>query len=359
MVKLVVRICAFFLIFALILSWMNDCSGTLLDKFLDGDKIEDNDVARSDPFQFNGYMITQIVSVEHKCVSFNTININISQEINMVNIEIEDINQSISNQTNFIDKTTINQNRLINWYTENKSQIAQLGRKQEALNEKISELKSEITAMRKEIRRLEKLLSSNERYFTSKIELNDYESKKFKEREYKKMIQELNKRIRQLDDKIESLSRELSNNNEKMKDLDESIEKCIHKLEKLNNKIDSIIEGSCNNEQADVENINYHFIIGTEEELKDNNIISSDGLFGGLKVNPSPDKQFFGILTDKNKTIVLGGEDEEFEVVSDHPADSYEFRTVNRAKILVINDIDRFWGNSVYLVIIRKMSYLR
>ncbi len=51
---------------------------------------------------------------------------------------------------------------------------------------------------------------------------------------------------------------------------------------------------------------------------------------------------------------MLGEEDMEFDVLSEMPADSYEYRVVNRVKVLIIKDVDRFWSQTAFLIIKRS-----
>lgn len=162
---------------------------------------------------------------------------------------------------------------------------------------------------------------------------------------YKTLQKELNENINKLLEKIENLKREVAANNRLLEELKQSIDRCTRELKKINEKLDKLIE------QNDVEDKTYYFIIGTEDDLKSKGLITSGGLFGGLKVTPSPNKELFALLTEKDKTIPLGKEDAVYDVLSDIPVDSYEYRTVNKVKVLIIKDVKTFWSRTEFLII--------
>lgn len=350
MVKLVSKIVGFFLLFGIILSLLDNCSGNIFDSFLDNlrvneseDEISADDIKETDPIHLSQYVNVVIAQYNQQYIDYNSSNISIEQDITVVNNFIQECNQSVSQQNKYINETNVNQSILLDWIEKNTTNITYIESSYDEINNRIDALSKKIKKLERDIRELKEAVQKNKwGQGKEKTHPNDY-------RYWISVKQELIKKIKILQNTLKQL---VTINNT----IDNrTLKKCLRQLKEVNKKLDALIaQGNNSDDEQDEENISFYFVIGTEEELKDNNIISSDGLFGGLKVNSSPDKQFFGILTDKNKTIVLGGEDEEFEIVSDHPADSYEFRTVNRSKILVINDIERFWGNSVYMVIIRK-----
>lgn len=353
MVKLVVRICMFFIIFAFILSFLGRCTDSVLDRFLDDflnpiesvkgkDYITDDDIANASPIEYSTYVGIKMSQYNQLYISYNTTNINIKPEITHVNVLIESCNQSITEQNSYVNKTKIDQIILIQWVNENKSKINTLKEKYDILKNKIDNLKSEIKKLRSDVKSLESAMRRNENKMiygpdgaTNTTELENY----------KTLQKELNENINKLLEKIENLEREVAANNRLLKKLKQSIDRCTRELKKINEKLDKLIE------QNDVEDETYYFIIGTEDDLKSKGLITSGGLFGGLKVTPSPNKELFALLTDKDKTIPLGKEDAEYDVLSDIPADSYEYRTVNKVKVLIIKDAKTFWSRTEFLII--------
>ncbi len=377
MVKLVVRIVAFFLIFGLILSWLKSCEGSPLDRWLSklldptedsgrfSDNITNEDIRNADPTEFNIYVNIAISKLNEQYISCNSTNINISQEINPIYVQIDQYNQTINNQTNYIKNSNINQVSLIEWAENNRTSISLLNDKYNNLNNKIDGLNSELKDLNSKIKSLRNDIESNRKHFSDYIrKLEDKYKKqgieiskiteiiKSETEKYNKLQNELKELIEKLTSKVKSLTQELNATKAKLEDLDKSIKKCIKKLEELNKKIDELIKKSGRDPIND--DTNYYYIIDTEEKLKAKGIVFSDGLSDELHVVSEPDKSYFALLTDKNKTIKLGKEKDSFEVLSDMPAHSYEFRSINNMKVLTITDLKGFWSKTKYLVIMKE-----
>lgn len=365
MVKLVVKIAAFFIIFAFIIGTLKNCEGGSLDKFIDDifsfsgnqkdkDSVSYDDIENAEPTQLNVYVNIKLSEINQQYVSINTTNIDISQTITSIDTQIESYNQTVTNQTNYINRTNINQNTLINWATGNREFIAKLEGQYKSLRENNDNLSSEIKKLQKEIRSLNESIRRNKEHFKHYIEKYNRDVIEKENIKYAALINELNERIKELSSKIDFLSKELSSNTRKLNDLNKTIEKCINKITELNKKIDKLIEGSGNIQET--EDVNYYYIIDTEENLKSKGIVSSNGLLGELSVTFNPDKDYFAILTDKNKTIRLGREKDRFELLSDMPSNTYEFRIINNSNVLIITDINKFWSKTKYLIIVKSTT---
>lgn len=365
MVKLIVKICAFFIIFGMILCWMKSCEGDYIDKFLDDyfsskeDKDEDeityDDIKNADPDQFNHYSNVMISKINQQYISYNSTNISISQDISSTNTLIEQCNQSITSQTAYINKTNINQPILINWVSDNRNNISQLEKLPDELSTKIDKLRGDIHSLTHEIRSLEDAVNENQHHFEKyiiKYNKNVIDEETVK---YNAIQEDLKERIANLSNKISSLKAELKSNRE-VRNLNRSVKRCIRRLEEINEKLDKLIEqsGASNTVASEEDDKTYYFIIDTKAKLKDKGIITSGGLFDGVHVVNNPNKDEFGILTDKNKTISLGDEEDSFELLSNHPEGSFEYRTINTIKVIIIKDVKAFWSKTQYLVILKK-----
>ncbi|WP_289199104.1 hypothetical protein [Bacteroides acidifaciens] len=367
MVKLVVRIVAFFLIFGIILCLLDNCKGSSFEKFVDdifsfSDNTKDtedvscNDIENADPAQLNIYVNIMLSNINQQYVTYNTTNIDISQTITSINTQIDNYYQSITNQTNYINRSNINQNTLINWATDNREFISKLEKQYQNLREKIDILPSEIKKLQKEIRSLEQSLRRNKKHFERYVEKYNRDVIEKENIKYEALIKELNERIEGLSSKIEILSKELGPNTRELDALNKTIKKCINKIKELNIKIDALIENSGNAQET--EDADYYYIIDTEDNLKSKGIVSSTGLLGELSITSNPDKNYFAILTNKNKTIKLGREKDRFKLLSDMPSNSYEFRIINNKKVLIITDINNFWSKTKYLIIVKSTTKL-
>lgn len=366
MVKLIVRVVAFFLIFGMILNWLNSCEGSYFDKYLDDifsssdntkdeDDVSYDDIKNADPPQFNIYANIMLSNINQQYVTYNTANIEVSQTIASINTQIDNYDQSITNQTNYVSRSNINQNTLINWATDNREFISKLERQYQSLKDKKKDLlpsKSEIDNILKEINKLRKAIEENCSHFEEYIKKYNKDVVKNEEIKYNALQKELNERIEELFTKVNTLSKELKSNEESLKILGRSIDKFIKRINALNKKIDKLIEQS-GTEQV-TEDINYYYIIDTKDNLKSKGIVSSSVFSSDVSVVSNPDKVHFAILTDKNKTITLGREKDGFKLLSDMPANSYEFRTINNKKVLIITDIKRFWSKTKYLIILKE-----
>lgn len=361
MVKLVVRICMFFIIFGFILSFLDKCTDSVFDRFLDDflnptesvkgkDYITNDDIANASPVEYNIYVGIKMSQYNQLYISNNTTNISINQEISPINVLIENCNQSITEQESYVNKSKIDQTILMQWVNENKSSANTLKEKYDILKNRFDNLESEIQKLESDVESLKSAMSSNEKnyyqkYYKNVTNIIDREN-------YNILQKELNENVDKLLNKIEDLKDEIANNKSLLKDLNESINICIHEINKINEKLDKLIEQS-GTVQA-TEDVNYYYIIDTKDNLKSKGIVSSSLFSSDLTVASNPDKDHFAILTDKNKTITLGRERDSFELLSDMPAKSYEFRTINNKKVLIITDVKSFWSNTKYLIILKS-----
>ncbi len=100
-----------------------------------------------------------------------------------------------------------------------------------------------------------------------------------------------------------------------------------------------------------------YYIVGSEKDLLDKNVIKKDGLIPGLgkkyKVIPELDQS---VLTPVNISEFEGMwvVSNKVRLASQHPVDSYHFHLVNDDKMrsLQIIDSERFWSMSKYLVVV-------
>lgn len=361
MVKFVVRIVAFMVILSFLIGSLKNCTGSYFDKFLDDifsfssntkdkDDVSCDDIKNADPTQLNIYANIMLSNINQQYVTYNTTNIDVSQTITSVDTRIENYNQTITNQTNYISRTNINQNTLINWVTDNREFISQLEKQYTNLTGKNNSLQSEIKKLKQEIKSLKKSVDDNRKHFESYIKKYNQDVIENERIKYDALINELKTRIDELSAKVSALSDELKSNTKKIEQLKKSVDKCIKKIDSLNKKLDSLIEQS----GTALEDVNYYYIIDTKDNLKSKGIVSSSVFSSDLTVASNPDKDHFAILTNKNKTITLGREKDSFELLSDMPVDSYEFRTINNKKVLIITDIKSFWSKTKYLIIIKK-----
>lgn len=110
-------------------------------------------------------------------------------------------------------------------------------------------------------------------------------------------------------------------------------------------------------EEQDAELHTAYYAYGTKKELKDNNIITAEGGLVGLgttkKLKDDFDKKYFTkINTKETKEITLGFK--KADLVTTHPAGSYELVGNGKVEKIKILNPDKFWSVSKYLVIATK-----
>lgn len=349
MVKLVVRICVFFLVFAFILSQLEQCKSNSVGRWLTDlleigeKKVDNDDISTANPVQLNILVNKQLTILNPQYIECNTINVAISEEINSSSVLIEEYNQSIISQTNYIDKSKIEQSTLLQWVNQNNTYIKNLETRYNQVYSDATALNSNIENILKEIKELK-----------NNVNANKYkESENGEDREYKESYENLKatllKKINELIEKVEALKKEVETNNKLLKDLKRSLNKCVTKLETLNAKLDKLIEQS-----GKSDNTTYYYIIDSEESLKSKGIVSYNGLFGDISVESDLNKNYFALLSEKDKSIMLGDSDAEYVVLSEMPQNSYDFRDINGIKVLIIKDSNSFWSKTQYLVVLKK-----
>lgn len=99
--------------------------------------------------------------------------------------------------------------------------------------------------------------------------------------------------------------------------------------------------------------LNYcYYVVGTNKELKDNNLIQKKNIFSRTKVLPGDVDEAFFTRADKRSLLEINCHSKKAQVMTDQPADSYEFIKENNGdKILVIKNPDEFWKKSSFLII--------
>ena len=357
--KIVYRIVSFMVLLALTIALFDECTGYVkrtAEDFMNSlynplkscssdNDVSNTDIDKADPIEFKYYITAQIVKQQNEIKNISTSIANISQEITPVSVLVNNCNQTIENQSKYISQTNINQTTLLQWVQENNSNMNRLESQYSYLASRIDNIKSEIKELKNQLASLKKAVS-RKHYEKENSKIMDAS-------DFAKMKKDLESEINELSGKIDALTKELRRNTSSMSKLKASVDDCIAKIEKLNKELDKAIGNGGGTTPPLAEDKTYYFIIGTEDDLKSKEVISSGGLFGGLKVNPNPNKDLFGLLTDKNKSILLGSGESKFEVLSDMPSDSYEIRTINRTALIAIKDLEEFWSKTEFLIILQ------
>lgn len=93
------------------------------------------------------------------------------------------------------------------------------------------------------------------------------------------------------------------------------------------------------------------YVFGTKQELKEQNIITSDGWFRPNRVLESDFNKSYFVRIDARKTHSIPLYSTKAKILSTHPKSSYALEKENGAFTLLITDTHEFWSVSKYLVI--------
>ncbi len=188
------------------------------------------------------------------------------------------------------------------------------------------------------------------------------------------ILENQKQRIAELNKKLASLGGQMSNLKKMVQEMQTQIEERDLAIEQLNNTLaerdiriselsEKITTMSAENERALREKENElnkcYYVIGTQKELIDAELIDKKGGFIGLgKVKTlasNLNKQLF-TEGDKRKMSQLPLNDvRKAELISKHPEGSFEWVMEGKNyKAIKINDADKFWSTTKFLVLMAE-----
>ena len=168
----------------------------------------------------------------------------------------------------------------------------------------------------------------------------------------KKIIDNLTQQLETKDHQLQALREELDRKDIHIAELDE-------KVASLNTNVTSLKEDNEKKEETitsqDKALHTAWFVFGTKDELKEQRILSKDGLFSKTKLLEKDfNKDYFTKIDVRiDKEIKLYSK--SAQIMTSHPAGSYTLqRDANKQFVLRISDPDTFWSISKYLVVLVK-----
>lgn len=168
----------------------------------------------------------------------------------------------------------------------------------------------------------------------------------------KKIIDNLTQQMETKDQQLQALREELDRKDIHIAELDE-------KVATLNTDVSTLQEDNTKKEQIiTTQDKALHtawFVFGTKDELKNQRILTKDGLFSKTKLLEKDfNKDYFTKIDIRiDKEIKLYSK--SAEILTSHPAGSYTLqRDANKQFVLRINNPEAFWGTSKYLVVLVK-----
>lgn len=166
--------------------------------------------------------------------------------------------------------------------------------------------------------------------------------------EFKRLIAGLNQELELRTQKIDEITAQLVEKNRQLAVKTQEVEHLtqnVESLDKANKDQQTTI-----NEQDAALNLG-HYLVGTRKELKDNGVISRQGIFCPPIVSSQAQNANFADLDVREmKSIPLNGK--KAKILSVHPAESYVLESAEDGNmVLKINDANAFWKQTRYLVV--------
>lgn len=234
-------------------------------------------------------------------------------------------------------------------------------------------LVKEVTAGLNEIKELENIMTiqadgGSETPQQKKQILADIASLKEKIQQRKAQVDELEAKLRkstinnkELTETIQALRTQIDSQMEEIESLKQQLNTANRHIGTLNSRVDSLsntvtaVTGERNAAQENSVKLQNelntcYYVVATKSELKKHHIIESGFLRKTKLMKGDFDKGFFTV-GDKRTLSTLPLNAVKINILSNHPAKSYEIIDNNRFKTLRIVDPEAFWSLSNYLVI--------
>lgn len=198
----------------------------------------------------------------------------------------------------------------------------------------------------------EDLLYLNEMLLTNKDELARLKTKlkksSIKSEELERSIARLTKALEEQSSKVAILQAELAAKDSLIADLGTTVSNMGKDIEGL--KSDNETKQSKLNEQEETIHTAW-YVFGTRKELKDQKIITSDGIFSPKRILQSDFNKNYFVRIDARKTKSIPLYSTRAKILTSHPKSSYTLEKENDNFVLLITDTNGFWSVSKYLVI--------
>jgi len=170
-----------------------------------------------------------------------------------------------------------------------------------------------------------------------------------KNKEMAKTIQLLTEQIDAKDKEVTTLREQLERMNVAMGDLDAKVaalDSTLQEQQQVNEEQTELISS----QDAALNTV--YYVVGTKKELVNHSVVSKEGMFKGLKIGDSFDKNYFTQVDLRQLSSVMLNT-KKANILSSHPTSSYKL--VSRGNVvekLEITDPVAFWERSKFLVIV-------
>ncbi len=161
--------------------------------------------------------------------------------------------------------------------------------------------------------------------------------------------------IKKLNVLVESLTNQVKAQEEEIAQLKTLLEEKNIKIEGLTQSLDSLQSDNTATKENLDETTNKlytaYYAMGTKKELIAQKLLSAGGIFTKAKINPTDFNMDFFTKIDIRNTLVIDTHSKKVELLSNHPADSYNMVGGEGEKTIQIIDKDKFWSLAKYLII--------
>jgi len=192
----------------------------------------------------------------------------------------------------------------------------------------------------------------NEMLQTNKDELarlkKEIKKSAFKSTELEKTIERLTKSLEEESSKVALLEAQIMEKDSLIAQLGSQVETMGKDIENLKSDNESK-QGKITEQEETIHTAWYVF--GTRKELKEQKIITSDGLFSSQRVLQSDFNKSYFVRIDARKTKSIPLYSTRAKILTSHPKSSYTLEKENGNFVLLILDTETFWSVSKYLVI--------
>jgi hypothetical protein len=171
---------------------------------------------------------------------------------------------------------------------------------------------------------------------------------KFRSDELERSIERLTKALEEETSKVASLEAQIMQKDSLIAQLGNQVETQTKDIETL--KSDNENKQTRLNEQDETIHTAW-YVFGTRKELKEQKIITSDGLFSSQRVLQSDFNKNYFVRIDARKTKSIPLYSTRAKILTSHPKSSYTLEKENGNFVLLIVDTEEFWSVSKYLVI--------
>jgi len=171
-------------------------------------------------------------------------------------------------------------------------------------------------------------------------------------RELEKMVANMSRQIEQKDQEIAALIEMLNQMDVKIVALSQDVQRLTQEGDVKSQTID---QQSKELEEQTLDLNTAYYVVGTKKELKEANVITSEGGFIGIgkeqQLADNFSEDLFTKIDIREVTRIIAS-GKKMEIVTTHPSDSYEIEDTTDQKTIVIKDATSFWKSSKYLVVL-------